>query len=81
MRIETCRNHGRLYVVRGAACDNQAITRLDHLWPEFWSSVSKAAQRKEKQQWTIEKTKLNNARTLRGICFIDPYDKEFTETS
>ena len=28
----------------------------------------------------IEKPKLDNARGLRGICFIDPEDKEFKET-
>ena len=45
------------------------------MWPEIWSSVSTAAQRKEKQQWAIEKPKLDNARTLRGIFFIDPDDE------
>ena len=37
-------------------------------------------QRKEKQQWAIEKPKLDNARKWRGISFIDPCDKEFKET-
>ena len=39
-----------------------------------------AAQRKEKQVWAIEKPKLDNARRLRGIHFIDPDDVEFKET-
>ena len=34
-----------------------------------------AAQKKEKQEWTIEKPKIDNARRLRGICFIDPEDE------
>ena len=38
--------------------------------------MSEAAQRKEKQKWAIEKPKLDNARRLRGICFIDPADEE-----
>ena len=25
---------------------NQATTRLDHVWPETWSGMSKAAQRR-----------------------------------
>ena len=54
----------------------QAIARPDHLWPEIWSGMSNAAQKKEKQEWTMEKPKLDNARRLRGICFIDPEDGE-----
>ena len=42
--------------------------------------MSKAAQRKEKQRWAIEKPKLDNARKLRGIYVIDLDDKEFTDT-
>ena len=53
---------------------------LDHLWPEIWSSMSIAEQTREKQQWSIEKSTLDNSRKLRGICFIDPEDKEFKET-
>ena len=34
---------------------------------------------KEKQNWASEKPKLENARKLRGIYFIDPEDKDFAE--
>ena len=34
---------------------------------------------KEKQNWASERPNLENARTLRGIFFIDPEDKEFAE--
>ena len=43
--------------------------------------MSDAAQRKEKQKWAIEKPKLDNARRLRSIYFIDPADVEFRETT
>ena len=33
----------------------------------------------EAKKWSHEKTKLDNARKLRGIYFIDPEDKEFKE--
>ena len=33
-----------------------------------------------KRKWSIEKPKLDNARRLRGIYFIDPEDKELKET-
>ena len=34
---------------------------------------------KEKQNWTSEKPKLENARRLRGIYFMDPEDTQFAE--
>ena len=53
----------------------QTTSRPDYLWPETRKGMSEAAQRKEKQKWTIEKPKV-----LRGIYFIDPADAEFKET-
>ena len=50
------------------------------LWPELWRGMSKNAKLREKQKWSNEKPKLDNARRLRGIYFIDPEDKEFKET-
>ena len=42
------------------------------------SSMSKAAQKKEKREWAIEKPKLDWAiEKLRGIPFMDPDVKEF----
>ena len=57
----------------------QATSRPDHLWPELWSGMSKNAKLREKHKWAIEKPKLDNARRLRGIYFIDPEDMEFKE--
>ena len=41
--------------------------------------MSDASKRKEKQKWTFGKPKLDNARRLRGIYFIDPEDQKFKE--
>ena len=41
--------------------------------------MGKNAKLKEKQKWSHEKIHLDNARKLRGICFIDPEDQEFKE--
>ena len=41
--------------------------------------MSDASKRKEKQKWSIEKRKLDNARRLRGTYFIDPDDEEFKD--
>ena len=54
----------------------QTTTRPDYVWPEVWMKIGKAAQNREKQEWAKEKPKLDNARKLRRICFIDPNDKE-----
>ena len=48
--------------------------------PELWTKLGRNAKLREKQKWAIEKPKLDNARRLRGIYFIDPLDKEFKET-
>ena len=42
--------------------------------------MSDAAKKKAKQRWPIEKPKLDNARQLRGIFFIEPNDEEFKLT-
>ena len=54
-------------------------SRPDHLSSDNWSGMSKQAQRKEKQQWAIEKPNIDNARTSRGIFLIWKI-KEFNET-
>ena len=58
----------------------QLTSRPDHLWPVIWKTMGKIAKLKEKQKWSNEKLHLENARKLRGICFIDTEEKEFTGT-
>ena len=58
----------------------QATARPENLWPEVWSKMGEAAQKKEEQGWPIEKPKLDNTRRLRGFCFIDPENGEYKET-
>ena len=38
--------------------------------------MGKNAKLKEKEKWSHKKLYIDNARRLRGICFIDPEDKE-----
>ena len=45
--------------------------------PDMWTRMSDSAKKKAKQRWAIEKPKLDNARLLRGIYFIEPDDEEF----
>ena len=58
----------------------QATSRPDHLWPELWRGLARNAKLREKHKWALEKPKLDNARRLGGIYFIDPEEKEFKET-
>ena len=55
-------------------------SRPDHLWPELWIKLGRNAKLKERHKWSDEGPKLDNARRLRGIYFIDPEDTEFKET-
>ena len=56
----------------------QTTTRTDHEKPEVWTNNTKAAQKRERQEWANKKPKLENARRMRGIYFIDREDKEKT---
>ena len=58
----------------------QATTRLVSLRPEIWFGMSKAPEKHEKQEWAVEKPRLDKARKLRGFYFIDPEDENFEET-
>ena len=48
----------------------QATTRLDCLWPETWTGMSKAAREKERQEWATEEPKLDNARKPRAFTSL-----------
>ena len=52
----------------------------DDVWPDMWNHVSDAAKKKAKQKWAVEKPKLDNARQLREIFFVEPNDEEFKLT-
>ena len=58
----------------------QLTSRPDHLWPELWIKLGRNAKPRDKHEWAIEKPKLDSARRLEGIYFIDSEDKEFKET-
>ena len=55
----------------------QTTSRPYNVWPDVWKHMSDAAESKAKQKWAFEKPKLDNARQLRGIFFIEPNDDEF----
>ena len=58
----------------------QTTSRPGHVWPEVWTIIGKAAQNREKQAWTNKKPKLDSARRVRAIYFIDPDDQDYKDT-
>ena len=71
----------RVHVVRGAfekiSSDIQTGLLMARNVVRF---VVKGCQEKERQRWTVEKTKLDNAQKLRGIFHLDPDDMELMDT-
>ena len=57
----------------------QPTSRADHTWPDAWTRIGKAAQRREKQECAIEKPKLEYARNVRVIYSIDPIEEEYKD--
>ena len=57
----------------------QTTSRPDHIWPDAWTRIRNAAQRREKQEWAIEKPKLEYGRNVKGIFSIDPSDEEYKD--
>ena len=55
----------RIDVVQGGGGEErltttiQATSRPDHIWPDAWTRIGKATQRREKQGWEIEKPNSN----------------------
>ena len=63
-------------VLEGRLTRKQTTSRPDTVWPDIWKHMSDAAKRKEKQKWAIEKPKLENARKLHVIFFMEPEDEK-----
>ena len=60
------------YVVQGLT-KIQTTSRPDHIWPDAWTRNGKAAQRREKQEWAIEKP---NSYTREEFILLIPSDEE-----
>ena len=64
----------------GILTRKQTTSRPDNVWQDMWKHMSDASKNKVKQRWAIQKPKLDNARHLRGILFIEPNDEKFKLT-
>ena len=69
----------RIHVVRRRLTKIQTTSRPDHIWYDAWIRIGKTVQEREKQEWAIEKPKLEKARNLRWIYSIDPRDEEYKD--
>ena len=76
------RKHPKGYVSSGERLtQHQTTTRPDHVWPEeVWTKIGKSTQNPEKHEWAKEKPKLDNARRLGGIYFVDVDDQDYKDT-
>ena len=85
MALETCLilgqvSHNLLYWKKNLQKDTcgpgerltkrQVTSRPDHVWPELWRGLARNAKLREKNEWAIEKPKLDNAGRLRGIVSL-----------
>ena len=92
MKIENCQMHGQVsqdlfYGKKGHLTEKhgpggrltrkQPTSRPDNVWSDTWKHMSDASKRKAKQKWAIEKPKLDNARNLCSVFFIEPKDEDF----
>ena len=65
-----------IFVVRGETDKNAANIQARSFMARTLDENGKNVQLKERQTWSREKPKLDNARKLRGVYFIDPEDEE-----
>ena len=70
------KNFEKGFLWLGGRLKSPSTTRPDNLRVQHVKSRSQ-----KKQQWSIEKPKLDNARKLRGFYFIDPDVGEFKDTT
>ena len=71
---------GWLYMVRGETDKKTNDMKAGlSVARDLEKDMSDASKLKEKQKWAIEKPKLDSARRLRGVCFVDPADKDFKD--
>ena len=65
-----------VHMVREGLTRKQTTSGPDDVWANMWKHMSDAAKHKAKQNWIIEKPKLDNARQSHAIFFIEPEDEE-----
>ena len=57
----------------------RTTSRPDHEWPDAWTRIGKAGQKKRKTRMGNRETKIRTARKLRRIYSIDPSDEEYKD--
>ena len=94
MGQEICLIHGQVHsiysngrktskrknVVPGEIKEKTADIQARSFMARTLGENGKECQAEGEAKWSHEKPKLDNARKLRGVYFIDPEDKEFQET-
>ena len=71
----------RIYVVWGETDKTASNIQARSFMARTLEQIDKNAKLKEKQKWSLEKPKLDNARKMRGIYFIDPETRNLRRPS
>ena len=67
-------------MVRGETDKTASDIQARSFMARTLDEIGRNAKLRERQEWSMENPKLDNARRVRGIYFIDSEDKEFKET-
>ena len=70
------------FLLSGWETDKKIKRQLDQIMCglKHGPELGKPAQKREEQEWALEKQKLDNARRLRGISSTNSEDAEYRET-
>ena len=81
-KIHFIERKGQLMGTHGSGGDlrENKLPLVLTMYGQICGRISDAAKKKVGQRWAIEKPKLDNARQLRRIFFIEPNDEEFKVT-
>ena len=65
----------------GPEGDRQSFKQLpdQSMFADVWTKLVNPLRIENKPEWAKEKPKLDNAPKLRGIYFVDPEDREYSE--
>ena len=63
-----------VYGVRGKTDKIQSTTRLENVCPEICTKTGEAAQKREKQEWVMEKPKLRQRSKVERHLLYEPDD-------
>ena len=56
--------------------ETKKTSTSDNVWPDLWKQMSDVSKSEAKQKWSVEKPKLDNAKTITWYLFIERDDEK-----